>query len=167
MNTRQDALVGAAEAIESVQSRRPTDLPRLDSVIATGIAHAETPSARSLQAAVHGRTRLFKRIESWFDRFDILVTPTLTWPPLRATHPGSGDIEIDGRPAGDIRAAWAPTLFTMTGHPALSLNCGWTDDGLPIGLQLVGRWHQDWLLLRASRLLQNGMRHAAWRMPPL
>jgi aspartyl-tRNA(Asn)/glutamyl-tRNA(Gln) amidotransferase subunit A len=144
-------------------------LPRLDSVIATGIAHAETLSARSLQAAVHGRTRLFKRIQSWFDRFDILVTPTLTCPPLPATYPGSGDIEIDGRPAGDIRAAWAPTLglFTMTGHPALSLNCGWTDDGLPIGLQLVGRWHQDWLLLRAGRLLQNGMRHAAWRMPPL
>jgi aspartyl-tRNA(Asn)/glutamyl-tRNA(Gln) amidotransferase subunit A len=118
---------------------------------------------------MHGRTRLFRRIQSWFDRFDILVTPTLTCPPLPATYPGSGDIEIDGRPAGDIRAAWAPTLglFTMTGHPALGLNCGWTDDGLPIGLQLVGRWHQDWPLLRAARLLQNRKRHAAWRMPPL
>jgi aspartyl-tRNA(Asn)/glutamyl-tRNA(Gln) amidotransferase subunit A len=72
---------------------------------------------------MHGRTRLFRRIQSWFDRFDILVTPTLTCPPLRATHPGSGDIEIDGRPAGDIRAAWAPTLglFTMTGLVAATV----------------------------------------------
>jgi aspartyl-tRNA(Asn)/glutamyl-tRNA(Gln) amidotransferase subunit A len=149
-------------------ARRPPDLPQIDPVIATGMAHAETLSARSLQAALHGRTRLFRRVQSWFDRFDILVTPTLTRPPLPATHPGSGDIEIDGCPAGDIRAAWAPTLglLTMTGHPALSLNCGWTDDGLPIGLQLVGRWHQDWFLLRAARLLQNSMPHAAWRMPP-
>lgn len=150
-------------------AHRPPDLPQIDPVIATGIAHAETLSARNLQAALHGRTRLFRRIQSWFDRFDILATPTLTCPPLPAAHPGSGDIEIDGRPAGDIRAAWAPTLglFTMSGHPALSLNCGWTDGGLPIGLQLVGRWHEDWSLLRAACLLQNSMPRAAWRMPPL
>jgi aspartyl-tRNA(Asn)/glutamyl-tRNA(Gln) amidotransferase subunit A len=58
-------------------------------------------------------------------------------------------------------------LFTMTGHPAISLNCGWTGDGLPIGLQLVGRWHHDYSLLEVARLLQDRMSSAAWRMPPI
>jgi Asp-tRNA(Asn)/Glu-tRNA(Gln) amidotransferase A subunit family amidase len=46
-------------------------------------------------------------------------------------------------------------LFTMTGHPAISINAGWTDDGLPVGMQLVGRWYEDRSLLRLARRLQD------------
>ncbi len=153
---------------ERYASRDPS-LPPIDPVIANGIAHAETLSARDMQAALNGKTRLFRQVQSWFGRFDVVVTPTLTRGPLDAAHPGSGGIEVDGVAAGDIRAAWAPMLglFTMTGHPAISLNCGWTEDGLPIGLQLVGRWHHDCQLLDVAHLLQNHMPHAAWRMPPI
>lgn len=139
----------------------------LDPVIVQGIASAEALSARALQAAVHGRTRLFRQVQSWFERFDVVVTPALARTPLEAEHPGRGDIEIDGVPAGDIRAAWAPLLglFTMTGHPALSMNCGWTAQGLPVGLQLVGRWYDDPFLLNVAQSVQDSIRGAAWCMP--
>jgi aspartyl-tRNA(Asn)/glutamyl-tRNA(Gln) amidotransferase subunit A len=47
--------------------------------------------------------------------------------------------------------------MNLTGHPALSMPCGRSAGGLPIGLQLCGRWHEDWRLLdvaaRVERLL--------------
>ena len=46
--------------------------------------------------------------------------------------------------------------FNMTGHPAISLPCGFGDDGLPVGLQLVGRFRQDAMpLLRAAALFES------------
>jgi aspartyl-tRNA(Asn)/glutamyl-tRNA(Gln) amidotransferase subunit A len=150
-------------------AHRLTPTAKIDPVISSGIRSAETLSARDLQRALHGRTQLFRQFQSWFDQFDIVVTPTLARMPLSADHPGAGDIDIDGENAGDIRAAWAPMLgmFTVTGHPALSLNCGWTDDGLPIGVQLVGPWYSDLFLLDVARELQNNNPGASWRMPNL
>ncbi len=146
---------------------RPEIMKRIDPVIATGIEHARMLSAQKLQAGFHGRTRLFRHVQRWFEALDFIATPTLTRPPLPAAHSGRGPIEVDGKTAGDIREAWAPLLglFTMTGHPAVSLNCGWTEQGLPIGLQLVGRWHEDDKLLRLTSLLERAMPEAAWRMP--
>jgi aspartyl-tRNA(Asn)/glutamyl-tRNA(Gln) amidotransferase subunit A len=44
--------------------------------------------------------------------------------------------------------------FNLTGHPALSLPCGWTEERLPIGLQLMGRWHDDAFLLDVAERLE-------------
>ena len=47
--------------------------------------------------------------------------------------------------------------FNLTGHPAASVPAGWTADGLPIGLQVVGRrWHDD-LVLRACAAFGRGL----------
>jgi aspartyl-tRNA(Asn)/glutamyl-tRNA(Gln) amidotransferase subunit A len=128
----------------------------IDPVIRAGIKHAGTLSARDLQSALHGRTRLFRQVQLWFESCDVILSPTLTRAPLAAEHPGSGPIDVAGRSAGDIREVWAPLLglFTMTGHPALNLNCGWTDDGVPVGLHLVGRWHDDDRVLAVGRALE-------------
>lgn len=148
---------------------KPDVMERIDPVIAAGIAQIERLPARALQAAHHGRTRLFRRVQGWLAGCDVLVTPPLNRPPLLAEHPGSGMIDVAGRPAGDIRDAWAPQLglITMTGHPALSLNCGWTSDGLPVGLHLVGRWHEDNLLLRTAMALEDVLPEASWHLPVL
>jgi aspartyl-tRNA(Asn)/glutamyl-tRNA(Gln) amidotransferase subunit A len=68
-----------------------------------------------------------------------------------------GHILIDGRDAGTIRAAWYPYTFpfNLTGHPALSLPCGWTEERLPIGLQLVGRWHDETFPLDVAERLET------------
>jgi aspartyl-tRNA(Asn)/glutamyl-tRNA(Gln) amidotransferase subunit A len=77
-------------------------------------------------------------------------------------------VTIAGQDAGTIRGAWYPYTFpfNLTGHPALSLPCGWTEERLPIGLQLVGRWHDDAFLLDlAERLKAAFAEHVASGVP--
>ena len=52
---------------------------------------------------------------------------------------------------------WASTAypFNFTGHPAASVPCGFGDNGMPVGLQIVGRHHDDALVLRASRAYEK------------
>ena len=62
-------------------------------------------------------------------------------------------------------AAWIPylNLFNLTCHPAISIPAGFTAAGLPVGLQLVGRWHAEQDLLAAAGVLETarpwGARH--------
>ena len=67
-----------------------------------------------------------------------------------------------GKDAGPIRAAWYPyTLpFNLTGHPALTLPCGKTTAGLPLGVQLVGPWHCEDLLLGVGTKLERSLEAA-------
>ncbi|WP_271601653.1 amidase family protein [Bradyrhizobium sp. CCBAU 45384] len=80
-------------------------------------------------------------------------------PALRLGYDPLGRVEIAGRDAGTIRGAWYPYTFpfNLTGHPALSMPCGLSDSGLPIGLQLVGHWHQDAYLLDVAKQLETAI----------
>ena len=62
-----------------------------------------------------------------------------------------------GETAGSIRGAWYPYLwpFNLSGHPAVSLPCGWSADGLPIGLQIVGPWYADRRVLALAAQLER------------
>lgn len=86
----------------------------------------------------------------------MLVSPTVSAPPLPIDVDTSGEIEIDGQPAGTVRGAWYPYTYPMnlTGHPALSMPCGKSLLGLPIGLQLAGRWYSERYLLGVAALLE-------------
>jgi aspartyl-tRNA(Asn)/glutamyl-tRNA(Gln) amidotransferase subunit A len=66
-----------------------------------------------------------------------------------------------------MRVAWAPYLnvFNLTGHPALSVPAGFTRAGLPVGLQLVARWHAEADLFSLARTLERE-RPWAHRVPP-
>jgi aspartyl-tRNA(Asn)/glutamyl-tRNA(Gln) amidotransferase subunit A len=76
-----------------------------------------------------------------------------------------GEIEIAGRKAGTVRGAWYPYTYPMnlTGHPALSMPCGRSAGGLPIGLQLAGRWYDDRWLLGVAALLERELRSGSAR----
>jgi len=132
-------------------------LATLDPVIADGIDYACGLGATHLQAASNARTRLYHAVNQWLGGCDVIATPTLARGPLPAEHDGRGVIEVAGAPAGDIREAWAPFLglFTMTGHPAISLNAGFTACGLPVGLHLVAGWGQDMRLLRIAEAVES------------
>lgn len=95
--------------------------------------------------ALGQRTAMYRRAHGWLQRFDFLVSPTLSRPALPVDHDAFRPITIAGQVAGSIRGAWYPYLwpFNLSGHPAVSLPCGWSSDGLPIGLQIVGPWYGD------------------------
>ena len=116
--------------------------------------------------AVAQRTTVYRRVCVLFERFDFLVTPTLGRPALAADHDPYEPITIAGENAGSIRGAWYPYLwpFNLSGHPAVSLPCGWSSDNLPIGLQIVGPWYSDRRVLALAEHLERE-RPCGRRMP--
>ncbi|USY20550.1 amidase [Nocardiopsis exhalans] len=80
-----------------------------------------------------------------FAAADLLATPATPNPP----HPHSGP--------GEVMSVGFTWLFNLTGHPALSLPAGLTPDGLPVGLHLVARHHEDALLLAAARSAEQAL----------
>jgi aspartyl-tRNA(Asn)/glutamyl-tRNA(Gln) amidotransferase subunit A len=114
-------------------------------------------SAVDLANALGQRAVVFRRVQAMFQGFDVLVSPTLARPALSADHDPFAPIVIDGQPAGSIRGAWYPYTFpfNLSGHPAVSLPCGWSSDGLPIGLQIVGPWYGDRRVLALAARLER------------
>lgn len=94
------------------------------------------------------RTAVFETIQDLFDECDLLATPTLAVPPFE--HGIWGPEEVAGEEI-DPTFGWCLTwLFNLTGHPAASVPAGFTDDGLPVGMQLVGPRFADETVLAAS-----------------
>lgn len=122
---------------------------KLDPTLLATIEAGRPYSAVDLHEAQFARTACFGKIQEILSRCDVIASPTLSAPPLPVGLDPLGRIEIAGRDAGTIRSAWYPYTypFNLTGHPALSLPCGFSSGGLPIGLQLVGRWHEEGYLL--------------------
>jgi aspartyl-tRNA(Asn)/glutamyl-tRNA(Gln) amidotransferase subunit A len=108
------------------------------------------------QSAMFARGALFRRVQSLFHRGDFLVAPTLLRPALPIEQDLFDPIDIDGVMVPDLRPSWFPWTmpFNLTGHPAISVNCGFSPEGLPIGLQLVGRFRDETSLLRTAALFE-------------
>jgi len=117
---------------------------------------AQSISGADYQQAMFDRTILFRRVQSLLRRADLLVMPTISRTALPIGQDLFGTIDIDGEVFGDVRPNWFPWTmpFNMTGHPAVSIPCGFGADGLPIGLQLVGRFRGDAELLRVCALFE-------------
>ncbi|MFB9224120.1 amidase [Paracoccus cavernae] len=131
----------------------------LDETLRQRITEGRALSAIDLSEAAFARTRCFREIQDQLARFDVIMSPVLTAPPLRIDRDPNGIVEIAGKPAGTIRGAWYPYTYPMnlTGHPALSMPCGKTRDGLPVGLQLVTGWYQDRYLLKIGALVETAL----------
>jgi amidase len=111
------------------------------------------------------RSVLSSRLREFFARHDVIATPTTavrpfpvdTWYPT----------EINGQPVVNY-IAWVMLTyaFTVVGLPAISVPCGFTRDGLPVGLQLAGRWREETTVLRAAAAFESA---APWadRRPPV
>jgi aspartyl-tRNA(Asn)/glutamyl-tRNA(Gln) amidotransferase subunit A len=135
----------------------------LDPTLISTAEAGQAYSAADLWEANYARTRSFAAIQKVFERYDLIVSPTLSAPPLPVGTDPLGRIEIDGKDAGTIRGAWYPYTypFNLTGHPALSMPCGLTAGGLPVGLQLAGRWNDDRFLLDVARRLEGAISFTA------
>jgi Asp-tRNA(Asn)/Glu-tRNA(Gln) amidotransferase A subunit family amidase len=92
-----------------------------------------------------------------FEDHDLLASPTIALPPF--PHPGLAELgppEVDGHLLDDRHLGWLFTWpFNLTGQPAVSVPCGWTADGLPLGLQIVGRRGADGLVLRVAAAIER------------
>lgn len=98
-------------------------------------------------------SRLADRMHGWFGDIDICITPTVGEPAPRVNAFSHLDGREQFRANAELGAFTAP--FNITGQPAASLPVGTTADGLPIGVQIVGRKDEDELILRLSRALHE------------
>jgi amidase len=122
------------------------------------------PSARYI-AAVESMHAWSRRMAEWWSDFDLLVTPTLGESPPRLGEmlpPQDNPLGTE-RALGLIPFTWP---FNVTGQPAISLPLHWTDDGLPVGVQLVAASYREDMLLRVASQLEQAM---PWRerRPPV
>lgn len=136
---------------------------KLDPTLLATIEAGRAYSAADLCEAQFARTNCFAKVQDILSACDVIASPTLSAPALPVGLDPLGSVEIAGEEAGTIRGAWYPYTFpfNLTGHPALSLPCGLTASGLPIGLQLVGRWHEDAYLLDIAAKLEEKLPRSA------
>jgi aspartyl-tRNA(Asn)/glutamyl-tRNA(Gln) amidotransferase subunit A len=104
-------------------------------------------------AALDARKRVLADFEGAFERVDAIIAPAT---PIAAPRIGEDAVMI-GSKEEKIRSALIRTNrpANLTGLPALSMHCGWTKNGLPIGLQLLGKLWDEESLLAIARLFEQ------------
>ena len=111
------------------------------------------------------RSNVFHTLRAFLERYEFLVLPTVQVPPFSVDQPYV--TEINGVKLGTYME-WMKSnyLITATTHPAISVPAGFTDDGLPVGLQIVGRYRDDFGVLQLAHAFEGATE--AWkRRPPL
>jgi amidase len=110
------------------------------------------------------RTELWHRVRVFMQTRDLLVLPTVAVPPFPVEQPYP--TEINGKPLEHYTQWFFLTYgITVTGLPVISVPCGFTGSGLPVGLQIVGRRRQEAAVLRAAAAFEAA---APWadKVPP-
>jgi aspartyl-tRNA(Asn)/glutamyl-tRNA(Gln) amidotransferase subunit A len=144
-----DAIWAWNQAQDEDPAKRDLADPGRWAVVERGLRMTEA----DLAAAHDERVRYTARMEALFERYDLLVTPTLPCPPFTAGADQPG--WVAGRPTEYLSWTAFTYPFNVTGQPAASVPCGRDPDGLPVGLQLVGRRGEDALVLRAARAFER------------
>jgi aspartyl-tRNA(Asn)/glutamyl-tRNA(Gln) amidotransferase subunit A len=119
---------------------------RIDPGLLQVVDEGSRIGAAAFVQATLARGAFWQAVRRFFLRYDLLLTPTLAHPPFAAGAE---------RPADDSagsRLAWVAFTypFNLTGQPAATVPCGCTPEGLPVGLQIVGRRLADATVLRAA-----------------
>tara|TARA_B100000029_G_scaffold320558_1_gene312948 strand:+ start:3057 stop:4484 length:1428 start_codon:yes stop_codon:yes gene_type:complete len=134
--------------------------PGLKALVDEGVKLSGGEFAR----AALDRFAYWQRVVALYEDYDLLVTPGTAVPPFPVGLDNAAP--MPGQEARPL--LWTPFTypFNLTGQPASVIPCGFTDDGLPVSLQVVGRRYDDAGVLRASRAYE---RIAGWadRWPEL
>jgi len=125
----------------------------------------QTLTTREIARGELLRSVLWHRVRSFMATRDLLVLPTVGVQPFPVEQPYP--TEINGKPL-EHYTQWFNLTYgiTLTGLPAISVPCGFTRSGLPVGLQIVGRRHHEDSVLRAAAAFEAA---APWadRIPPV
>lgn len=138
-----------AHGVALLEDHPETIDPLFASIVEAGREH----SVMELKRADIVRTSVYDTVQNLLAEYDLLVTPTLAVAPFDKHLVGPTEIDgTDVDPFIDWILSW---IFNMTDHPAASVPAGFTDGGLPIGMQLVGRRFGDETVLAASRTFER------------
>ena len=143
-----------------------TKRDQLKDTVIWNIEQGRALSRPDIGRATRLRSDLFRRAHDFFAEYEFLLLPVSQAPPFPADIPYPTD--INGTPMSTY-IEWMRTCsrITVTGHPAISVPAGFTPEGLPVGLQIVGRARDDWGVLQIANAFEDATNHWRRRPPPL
>ncbi len=127
----------------------------------TSMEHGRTVTGADLSRAIYDVDLLGRQMEEFFDDFDLLISPTLAVPafPIKQRPSVIGGREVD--------PFWGFVPFTylinITGQTAASVPCGYSSDGMPIGLHIIGPKGSEAKVLQASAAFEQAQPWAGKR----
>ena len=128
---------------------------RMDPDLVKVVKQGERLAPTDYAEALANRSVLWETTRKVFDRYDLLLTPTVPVQPFDVGRIAPETISADKGllPFGD----WIPFTYpwNLTGQPTASVPCGFTREGLPVGLQIVGRRFADAMVLRAASAFEQ------------
>lgn len=159
----QPSFQGAGQAFQVLRAMTYASgyAPLLDShreqlkdTLVWNIELAKSFSASDVIAAEQVRARLFRDMQQLLETYDFLIAPVSQVPPFPVQQ---AFVERIGDQPMHTYIDWMQScsLITLTGHPAISVPCGFTEDGLPVGLQIVGRYRDERSLLQFAQLFET------------
>ncbi len=124
-------------------------------------AKAQQLSALDYACAVAERNRVAQQLHAFLTDYDVLLTPTAVVAPFAVEEVTPPDWPSHGP------VMWQPTTFpfNFSRQPALSLPCGFSHGGLPVGVQICARFGRDDLVLRTARELEKRLEHLSFSAP--
>lgn len=143
---------GAALALRSFTAEQKQ---RMDpGLVAIAEAGAKTSGSDYCDALLLKRNALAVTMARFHERYDLLLTPTMPLPAFNV-----GQLMPEPNPYGSEWTGWSPFTypFNLTQQPASSVPCGLTRGGMPVGLQIVGRFGADNDVLMASRAIEAAL----------
>ncbi len=163
---------GATEAFESLRAltwlHRGGELlkqhrDKLKDTVIWNTEEGFKRSAVDIARAENLRTALFHRMRQFLEKYDFFVCPVSQLPPY------SVDVEWPREIAGVKMTNyldWMKSCYyiTITTHPAISVPAGFTGDGLPVGLQIVGRYRDDFGVLQVAHAFEQATQ--VWKRRP-
>ena len=152
-----DTVFKTARALAFLTGVAPRVGARRDEVkdtIRWEIERGERLTPGEIASALIKRTELFHRMRAFMDRYECFVLPTAQAPPFDVAQPYP--TEIDGVRM-ETYIDWMQSCYfiSIVSNPAISVPCGFTEDGLPVGLQIVGRHQDDWGLLQIASAFER------------
>ena len=143
-----------AQYVASFRSLLSEHRSELKEEVIWNIEHGLSLTSEEIARAEVERGAIINRTARFFEEYDLLVCPAVLAPPFDV------DVryltEIEGQPFPTY-ISWLIMTFalTLTGCPAISVPCGFTASGLPVGLQIVGPWREEGFLLGVAALFEE------------
>ncbi|MGB3296583.1 MAG: amidase [Phormidesmis sp.] len=151
-------ILRAALLWHKMQSLYQQHPDQLSESVRWNIEQGRGTSAEALLAAEAKRDQLYLNFLNFFEKYDVLATVSASIPPF--PHHQLEILEIDGIPQRNIIDYLTITYtVSLTGLPAISIPCGWSSSGLPVGLQLVGKPGRETDLLVIAAAFKAVLQH--------